>query len=206
MKYPKLRELREAVSSLFSSPYTTKFPEEEHIPFEGFRGKPVVNDEKCVGCLTCSNVCPSYAIKVEDDREKGIRHITRDYGKCIFCGQCQRYCITGEGVILSDKIYDLAGYERNSIVEKQEKELLICENCNAIITTKEHMWYLHKKLGPKAYSSLLNLEALNENLRLADNEDIKTEIKDSMQRKDSFKVLCPNCLHQVLLSNILPNE
>ncbi len=206
MKYPKLRELKEAVSSLFSSPYTTKFPEEEHIPFEGFRGKPVVNDEKCVGCLTCSNVCPSYAIKVEDDREKGIRYITRDYGKCIFCGQCQRYCITGEGVILSDKIYDLAGYERNSIVEKQEKELLICENCNAIITTKEHMWYLHKKLGPKAYSSLLNLEALNENLRLADKEDIKTEIKDSMQRKDSFKVLCPNCLHQVLLSNILPYE
>ncbi|MFW5878094.1 MAG: 4Fe-4S binding protein, partial [bacterium] len=109
MKYPKLRELREAVSSLFSSPYTTKFPEEEHIPYEGFRGKPVVNEEKCVGCLTCSNVCPSYAITTKDDRERGIRQITRDYGKCIFCGQCQRYCITGEGVVLSDKIFDLAG-------------------------------------------------------------------------------------------------
>ena len=68
------------------------------------------------------------------------------------------------------------------------------------------MRFLHKKLGPKAYSSLINLEALNESLRLADKEDTKTEIKDKMQRKDSFKVLCPNCLHQVLLSNILPNE
>lgn len=206
MKYPKLRELKEAVSSLLSAPYTTKFPHKEHIPFEGFRGKPEVNDEKCVGCLTCSNVCPSYAIRVEDDREKGIRHIIRDYGKCIFCGQCQAYCITGEGIILSDKVYDLSGFDRKQIVEEQEKDLLICENCGAIITTREHLWFLHRKLGPKGYSSLLNLEALNENLRLADKEDTKTTIKEGMQRKDSFKILCPNCLHQILVSNLTPND
>jgi hydrogenase-4 component H len=206
MKYPKIRELKEAVISLFSAPYTTKFPNKEHIPFEGFRGKPVVNNDKCVGCLTCSNVCPSYAITVEDDREKGIRRIFRDYGKCIFCGQCQAYCITKEGVILSDKIYDLAGFDRAEVKEEQEKELLMCENCNAVITTKEHMWFLHRKLGPKAYSSLLNLDALNESLRLADKEDTKTVIQDDLQRKDSFKVLCPNCLHQILVKNILPNE
>ena len=206
MKYPKLRELKEAVSSLLSAPYTTKFPAKEHVPFEGFRGKPEVNDEKCVGCLTCSNVCPSGAIRVEDDREKGIRHIIRDYGKCIFCGQCQAYCITKEGVILADKIYDLSGFDRKKLVEKQEKELLLCENCGAVITTREHIWFLHKKLGPKAYSSLINLDSLNENLKLAERDDIKTEIKDGMQRKDSFKILCPNCLNQILITNLLPNE
>lgn len=206
MKYPKLRELKEAVTSLFSAPYTTKFPGEEHVPFEKFRGKPEVNDEKCVGCLTCSNVCPSYAITVEDDREKGIRHIYRDYGKCIFCGQCQAYCITREGVVLSDKVYDLSGFDRKQIVEEQEKELLMCENCGAVITTREHLWYLHRKLGPKAYSSLLNLETLNDSLKLTDKKDTKTEIKDGMQRKDSFRILCPNCLHQILVHNLLPND
>ena len=206
MRYPKLRELREAVSSLFSSSYTTDFPKREHTPFEGFRGKPEVDNEQCVGCLTCANVCPSYAITVKDDREKGIRHITRDYGKCIFCGQCQAYCITGKGVILSDKIYDLSGFERESIIEKQEKELLICEHCGAVITTREHMMFLHKKLGPKAYSSLLNLEALNENLGFESKDNTKTEIKEKLRRKDSFNILCPNCLHTVLINNILPNE
>lgn len=206
MRYPKLRELREAVSSLFSSSYTTDFPKKEHTPFEGFRGKPEVNDEQCVGCLTCANVCPSYAITVKDDREKGIRYITRDYGKCIFCGQCQAYCITGKGVILSDKIYDLSRFERESIIEKQEKELLLCEHCGAVITTNEHMMFLHKKLGPKAYSSLLNLEALNENLGFELKDNTKTEIKEKLRRKDSFNILCPNCLHTVLINNILPNE
>lgn len=208
MKYPKLRELGEAINSLFSAPYTTSFPKKPHIPFEGFRGKPVVNDEKCVGCYTCSNVCPSFAIQVSDNKENAIRTIVRDYGKCIFCGQCERYCITGEGVILSDKIYDLTTFDRKGedVVETQNKELLLCENCGAIITTKEHIQFLHKKLGPKAYSSLLNLNTLNENLQLAGQQNVKTEIKDGLHRKDTFNVLCPNCLHEHLINNLLPDE
>lgn len=209
MKYPKIRELAEAVRSLFSAPYTTKFPAKPHTPFEKFRGKPVVNESKCVGCLTCSNVCPAYAITVEDDKKKGIRTIVRDYGKCIFCGQCEAYCITGEGVVLSDEIYDLSTFDRKQkelVIDEQERELLLCENCGAIITTKEHIQFLHKKLGPKAYSSLLDLNTLNEKLKLAGKEEIKTDIIDSMQRKDSFKVLCPNCLHNILVDNLLPDE
>lgn len=161
-----------------------------------------------MGCLTCSNVCPANAIVVSDDKETGLRKITRDYGKCIFCGQCERYCITGEEVILYDKIYDLSGFDRKkeNIVEEQEKELLLCENCGAIITTKEHIQYLHKKLGAKAYSSLLDLNTLNDDFELSSKEEIKTEVIDGLQRKDSFKVLCPNCLHKSLLNNLLPNE
>lgn len=208
MKYPKLRELREAMASLFSAPYTTKFPKEPHVPFEGFRGKPVVNNDKCVGCLTCANVCPPYAITVEDDKERGIRRIVRDYGKCIFCGQCQAYCITGEGVILSDKIFDLSTFDRKdeNVVEVQEKELLLCENCGTIITTKEHIQFLYKKLGPKSYSSTLNLNALNDDLKLATDDETKTYIIDDLQRKDTFKVLCPNCMHKVLIKNLLSDE
>ena len=206
MRYPKIREIGEAVTSLLSAPYTTKFPKKSHTPFEGFRGKPEVNDEKCVGCLTCSNVCPSYAITVEDDKERRIRKITRNYGKCIFCGQCQRYCITGEGVILSDKIFDLSTFDKNdeNVVEIQEKELLLCENCGAVITTKEHVLFLHRKLGPKAYASLLDLNALNEELKLAIPEETKTEVAESLRRKDSFNILCPNCLRKVLVRNLIP--
>lgn len=208
MRYPKLRELREAIISLGSASYTTKFPREPHTPFEGFRGKPTVNDEKCVGCLTCSNVCPSYAITVNDNKETGIRTITRNYGKCIFCGQCQTYCITGEGVILSDKIYDLSTFDRNdnSIIEVQEKELLLCENCGAVITSKEHIRFLHRKLGPRAYPSLIDLNALNEELKLAEPEEINTAPAEGLRRKDTFKVLCPDCLRVTLVKNLLPNE
>ena len=80
MKYPKIREVKEALVSLFIPAYTSKFPGVPHVPFENFRGKPVVDDKNCVGCETCANVCPPQAITFIDDRQKAIRTIRRDYG------------------------------------------------------------------------------------------------------------------------------
>ncbi len=197
MRYPKLRELKEAVISLVTPAYTSKFPAVEHVPFKDFRGKPVVDDANCVGCETCANVCPPLAITFTDDKEKRMRSIRRDYGKCIFCGQCQEHCITGKGVKLSDTIYDMAAFDRKTIVEYQEKELLICESCGAIITTVEHLHFMHRKLGPKAFASILNLSILNRKLKLAEGQDLSAEIKETLQRKDMFNIICPNCLRQV---------
>lgn len=202
MKYPKIRELKEAVVSLFTPAYTTKFPRSPHEPFENFRGKPVVDDKNCVGCQTCAHVCPSNAITIEDDRETGMRVITRNYGKCIFCGMCERHCITGKGVKLSDKIFDLAVFDRQKVVEKQEKRLAICKHCGAIITTDEHIHFLHARLGPKAFSSTLNLQLLNEKLEPVSPGESVVEIRDHLKRKDMFNIICPNCLHSVLVQYI----
>ena len=166
MKRPKVRELKEALVSLFSPAYTTQFPYRPHEPFENFRGKPVVDEKNCVGCETCANVCPPSAITFTDDIEKRTRVIRRDYGKCIFCGQCEEHCITGKGVRLSDKIFDLAGFDKTQFVEYQTRDIILCNHCHAVITTREHIRFLSRKLGPKAFSSVLNLNLLDINHHL----------------------------------------
>jgi len=202
MRYPKLREIKEAVISLFTPAYTTSFPHKEHIPEENFRGKPVVDDKNCVGCETCANVCPSGAITVTDNKETGVRTITRDWGRCIFCGQCEAFCITGKGVKLSNQIYDMAIFNLQDNIEKQEKELLICKYCGDVITTKEHIQFMFNKLGPKGYSSILNLNIINESLLLS-AENTAVEISDDLKRKDMFNILCPDCQRIVQVKNLL---
>jgi len=202
MKYPKIREIGEALASLFNPAYTTAFPSKPHTPYKNFRGKPVVDDKNCVGCETCANVCPSHAITFTDDVEHKERIIERNYGLCIFCGQCEEHCITGKGVKLSDTLYDLASFDRNALLERQQKELLVCANCSAVITTREHMHYIHEKLGPTAYASILNLNVLNEQLKLAEPEDVSVGVTDDLKRKDMFNILCPRCLRKVLLKSL----
>ncbi|MBN1897446.1 MAG: 4Fe-4S dicluster domain-containing protein [Spirochaetes bacterium] len=200
MKYPKLREIKEALTSLFTRPYTTKFPFKPHTPFKKFRGKPVVNDETCVGCEACASVCPTGCIRIEDDTRKKVRRIIRDYSLCIFCGQCEANCITGDAVKLSNEIFDMAVFKKKDLIEVQEKELVVCEDCHAVVGAKKHLEYIYKKLGPYAYSQQMTIAGLSERLKLTDPKLFSIPMKfDKVKRKDFFSILCPNCKRKILL-------
>jgi hypothetical protein len=75
-------------------------------------------------------------------------------------------------------------------VELQHKELLVCESCGAVITTVEHLNYMHRKLGPKAFASILNLSVLNRRLKLAEGQELSASAGETPQRKDMFSVIC----------------
>ena len=95
MKYPKIRELVEAIKALVKGPYTSRFPKERHVPHPNFRGQPKFDPDKCVGCLACEEVCPVNAIAHEDvvDSDPPKRIMIHYTDTCIFCGQCEAYCI-----------------------------------------------------------------------------------------------------------------
>ena len=61
---------------------------------------------------------------------------------------------------------------------------------------------MHKKLGAKAFASILNLNLLNEKLQLVPKEETDLEIKDGLKRKDMFNIICPNCMRSVLIKYI----
>ena len=188
MKYPKLRELKEAVKSLFSRPYTIKFPKSPSTAAPRFRGKPEYYKDDCVGCGACAEVCPSATIYMVDDLKTRMRTLTLRLDSCLFCGSCQANCITEKGIMLSRE-YDLATYSRESAVVSVEKELLICEHCGSVIGAKDHIRFLAKKLGILAYGNPALILAHQDNLKIA-------KVDAGMA-----KVLCPKCRRESMLKD-----
>ena len=86
MKYPKLREIKEALKALATKAYTSKFPYVPHIPFLTFRGKPYFYEDDCVGCGTCIEKCNTKALELIDGAVK------LNDEKCLGCGVCAHLC------------------------------------------------------------------------------------------------------------------
>ena len=198
MRYPKLRELIEAIKALIKGPYTTSFPSKPHVPPERYRGQPKYNEKECVGCGACAEVCTTGCIKIIDDVDSDPpkRKLIINYDSCIFCGQCQAACITKEGIKQTNKMDDLSVFDRKEAVDSVEKELVLCEACGCVVGAKEHLTWVAKKLGPLAYSNPTSYLSSLKELKLA---HLKVEKSDDITRQDRIKILCPKCRREITL-------
>ena len=193
---PKLRELKEAVIAVFSPRFTTRFPATPCVVPENYRGKPEFDDDECIGCGACVNVCPSsVCLTMADDLDADppVRRITLNYYTCIFCGNCEANCTTETGIKLSNQ-WDLATLDKESQVETHEFELQLCEKCGALIGTKKHLVWLYNKLGPLAYTNPSLLVAKSDELSLSkDNIPQAPQGVSEPSAGDFMRILCPKC-------------
>jgi formate hydrogenlyase subunit 6/NADH:ubiquinone oxidoreductase subunit I len=195
LRYPKLRELKEAVTAVLSPRFTTKFPAEPCIVPERYRGKPEFDLDACIGCGACVNVCPSsICLQMADDLDADppVRRITLNYYTCIFCGNCSDNCTTENGISLSNQ-WDLAGMDRSKMTETHEYELQLCEKCGEVIGTKKHLVWLYEKLGPLAYTNPSLLIAKSGELTKKPPQDTALPKDEKLQTSDFMRILCPKC-------------
>ncbi len=200
---PKLRELKEAViavsSTLFGRRFTTRFPAEPCVVPQSYRGKPEFDDDTCIGCGACVNVCPTDALTQVDDLEADppLRKITSRYDTCIFCGNCSNNCTTEDGIKLSNQ-WDLATLDRSQTSETKEYELQLCEKCGQVIGTKKHLVWLCEKLGPLAYTNpSLLIAKSNELVAKTEATPRTSPPKGDAQPSDFMRTLCPKCKCEV---------
>lgn len=212
MRYPKIRELAEAVKALICGPYTLKYPRKPIEPAKRFRGKPEYSDKGCIACTACSLVCPARAIEYRDivTKDRAVRKMVLHLDECHYCGQCSALCTTREddppGIKHTVK-FDLAGFDRREMVSvTEDKELALCEVCGDVVTSKAHLDWLAKKLGPLAFSNpTLFISSLKS---MGFSQDVLQTVKDGLlsrsdlpagrqglpaSRQDRIKVLCSKC-------------
>jgi glutamate synthase (NADPH) small chain len=105
---------------LFKKPVTLpmddifKNPRESQNNYRGFH----VNDwDKCIGCGTCSEVCPTNAITMVERKElpdvdgsKPERPVI-DYGRCCFCALCVDICTSGSLSLTKEYLYNSSSPE-----------------------------------------------------------------------------------------------
>ena len=201
MKLPKLRELKEAIVALIKGPYTSKFPTEPHTPHPNFRGQPEFNQEKCVGCLGCEQICPVNAIShidLTDDSGNPRRIMIHYTDTCIFCGQCEANCIADkQGIKLTNK-WELSFFDRSQSQETIEKELQLCEICGEPIACRDHLNWIGEKIGELAYSNPTLYMSRLKTLGVID-ENIISALKDA-GRSDRVKIICARCRRETTLT------
>lgn len=201
MKLPKIREVVEAVKALVKGPYTSKFPAEPHVPHRNFRGQPKFNQDKCVGCLACEEVCPVYAIAHKDDVQPGgksVRTMIHYIDTCIFCGQCEAACIANHEGIKSSNDWELSFFDRSKAFETIEKELQLCEICGSPVACKDHLKWVAEKIGELTYSNPTLYLARLQDLGVIDR-NLLPFLKDD-GRSDRVKMLCAACRRETTLT------
>lgn len=204
MKYPKLRELKEAIKALIKGPYTSKYPYEPHKPFERFRGRPYFHDEYCIGCAACAQVCPAKAIEVEDKKDKRV--LTVHWDICIFCGQCQANCPSEKGIVLSREFEFATTGKRQELKNSVEKEFVLCEACGEQVVPHDQYVWVAKRLGSSVFSNsslllhYLKLVGLTFSAEGGEKFSSKKESAE-FSRADRVKILCPRCRREAVIKS-----
>lgn len=82
-----MRMLPQVLKSLFTKPFTRRYPKEEAPLPDSFRGEHIYDRKKCIGCGNCVRHCPSNAIKMLENKK-----VEFDLFHCIYCGLCAEVC------------------------------------------------------------------------------------------------------------------
>ncbi len=104
--------LVDVVKSWFSKASTTKYPRVPDKP-KNYRGKIEWDEKKCIRCLTCVRICPSYAIRFDKKALQDRGKIEIDHGKCIYCYMCVEKCPVN--ALIGTKEFEMATDDKREL-------------------------------------------------------------------------------------------
>ncbi len=118
---PKRRRLpaliKDVGSCLFKKPFTREYPAVKVEVPEGYRGRHILNPEKCISCGLCERDCPAQAIELVEVSGKRMPKFYLD--RCVFCYLCSEGC-PREAITLSQN-YEMSTTETEELLVLPEE-------------------------------------------------------------------------------------
>jgi ferredoxin len=133
-----LRFIKILASNIIKGPATEAFPlAPAHTP-DRYRGRIVLDPEKCVGCGVCVHVCPADAIRIAQvDGPDGKIGYTYSvwHNSCCQCGSCAHFCPTGAVRNTNDWHTSHLQENKYDLAEHHFVPYLRCTGCGSPIRT-----------------------------------------------------------------------
>lgn len=121
-----LKGLAITLKHLFEWDITEQYPEERPNLYPRFRGRLILNPEKCIVCGMCVKTCPNNVLsftqaRLKEGKKKVLTSYTIDHQYCMFCNLCVEACPTG-GLYFSHD-FEWAAFNREDIKFVYEPDL-----------------------------------------------------------------------------------
>ncbi len=153
---------------------------------EAFRGKVEVDEEACIGCGACSEVCPPAAIDIEKKEDKMTLRFW--HSKCIRCGSCKDIC-PSEAITMSDD-YRLVTGDRQQLYSDITKDVQKCAGCGQELVNTQIVTFGLDAVGEhlrEKYSDLMKTDPKTWGKIAKPYADLKKECQTDIG------LLCPTC-------------
>lgn len=120
--------VRSGVKHLLRRRMTLRYPESKlelppgySYPQAGYKGRHILDMDKCTGCSVCEYMCKNIARAIRMVTVEGTFLRNRkgifpqiDYGSCVFCGFCVDTCVFG--ALSMSQEYELSTYDKRQLI------------------------------------------------------------------------------------------
>ena len=121
-----LSKLKEALICLKAGRVTLPYPMQARPVPPNFRGRPIFDAAKCIGCAGCANNCPAREILVFDVCQE-IRILKYLGRRCTYCGRCAEVC--PEKAITMSAEFETATDSIGDIQQRLDLLMSTCQRC-----------------------------------------------------------------------------
>ena len=121
--------LKVLLRNVLQGPSTDPFPLGETFTPKRFRGKVVLDPDKCMGCGICRHTCAAGAINIHARADQSGYDFTVWHNSCCLCASCRHYCPT-KAITLSDDWHNAHEQgEKFQWLEQHFVPYVKCEGC-----------------------------------------------------------------------------